>query len=411
VNRTEIISVLKEMPSEGSAQYQKALQVAATFPAEYQRMGLIHALAEPLTKVLSTSQPEFADGRGFMVHQPNSAYRFAASEAAVELVERVMAGENPEAALDWLERVLLTQRASGLSIMALLGVAADQRIDLGRGIEIVPLTDLPQSPERDSLLTPGRLARLHLGPWAVIKPPRVALAVKGTVEPFLTKQGEPHTPTDPFRYHNLLEDARLALSCIGPCAPLQAGSWFQYDDPDLQAAAAHGGIATTLHEIGPAWFAPEVMISTTDARELVSGFLALSGTPRARLRVSLQRLNQSLRRLLAGDKAMELSIALEALLAEGIGENTYKVGLRAALVAGGDHQQRVQNRAIVSAVYALRSAVVHKGLAPDAVKVKGRGRVASTTVVGEAAVVTATVIRRVISGGKLPDWYDLELQK
>jgi len=167
---------------------------------------------------------------------------------------------------------------------------------------------------------------------------------------------------------------------------------------------------TALHDITPAWFIPEVMISPVDAREVVSGFLAVDGTLRARLRVSLQRLNQSIRRLSAGDKAMELSIALEALLAEGATENTYKVGLRAALLAGGDHQQRVQNRATVSAVYELRSAVVHKGLAPDTVKVKRKGHIASTTVVGEAAAVTATVIRRVISARTLPDWYDLELQ-
>ena len=100
---------------------------------------------------------------------------------------------------------------------------------------------------------------------------------------------------------------------------------------------------------------------------------------------------------------MEPSIALEAALAEGATENTYKVGLRAALLAGGDHQQRVQNRATVSAVYALRSAVVHEGVAPETVKAEGKGYTASTTVVGEAAAVTATVTRRVISAGKLPD--------
>jgi len=60
-------------------------------------------------------------------------------------------------------------------------------------------------------------------------------------------------------------------------------------------------------------------------------------------------------------------------------------------------------------VYELRSAVVHKGLAPDTVKVKRKGLIASTRVVGEAAGVTATVIRQVISAGKPPDWYDPEL--
>ena len=275
MNRAEIISALKELPPEGSALYQKALQVAAAFPEEFRRVGLIHALAEPLAKVLSASQPEFREGKGFMVHQPMSAHSFGASEAAVVLVERVTAGQSPEAAVDWLEEVLRTERASGLSIMALLGVAATQRMGLGGGIEIVPLADLTQSPERDSLLAPGRLAALHLGPWTVINPPRVALTVQGTVEPFLTKHGEPHSPADPHRYHNLLEDARLALSCVGPCAPLQAGSWFQYDDPDLQAGAMYGGVTTTLHEISPAWFAPEAMISPTGAREVVSSFSVL----------------------------------------------------------------------------------------------------------------------------------------
>jgi hypothetical protein len=121
-------------------------------------------------------------------------------------------------------------------------------------------------------------------------------------------------------------------------------------------------------------------------------------------------LNQAIRRLRSGDRALELAIVLESLLADGPGENTYKVGLRTALLIGGDEDTRLANRAVVGALYTLRSQLVHDGKVSDKVKVVRRGKVNTSQVVSEAVRISAQVIREVLDRGEIPDWYLLEVK-
>ena len=411
VNRAEIIPALRELPGDDSELFKKAQAEAAKVPPDVRTVVVTLRLAAPIEAVL-TKQPEFAGENGFRIHGPNYNHSFRASEAAPIMVERIRAGASPEAVVDWLEKVLKTERAEGLSVMALWGVTTDGRVELGQGIALIPFNQVPASPERDYLLAPERFSPFTF-PFSRSRAPTVALLVRGIVKPFITKSNEPYDPpADPFKYRNLLDDARLALTCIGPSAPLEAGSWFQLDDPDLQAAGAHGGVMGTLHEIPGSGFEPETEITSEDAGAIVSGFLGLKDASRAKVRVSLERLNQAMRRRLPGDKALELSIALEALLTaedEQPGEHTYKVGLRASLLVGADAGQRVANRAIVAAVYRLRSAVMHRGTAPESIGVRGQGHLPSSKVVELGASVVSKAIQRVIVDGRLPDWYDLEV--
>ena len=405
----EIIATLSEIMQEDSEHYRRAQQTASRAPMDFREVLLMHALAKPLGEVLS-KQPEFAAG-GFMIHQPNGGSGFHASEAATALLRRARKGENPQRAVEWLTKVITTERANVLCVMALWGVSVNDRVQLGQGVELVPLEQVPPSRQRDRVLGPVEFTDIQFAaPW-MWKPPKAGLAVTACVDPFITKattdEGSP--AKDQLRYHNLLDDVRLGLTCVGPCAPLQAASWFQYEDPDLEDAAVYKGTSGTLHEILPSGFEPEVSINTADAQAVISAFLALSGKTLARVRVSLERLNQALRRRAAGDYALELSIALEALLAEGQGENAYKVALRAGLLSADDAERRAESRGIIGAVYSLRSALVHNGRAPEMVKVRGKGQLPATDIVQQGASITATVIREVIRRGEIPNWYALEL--
>lgn len=411
MNRVEIVSALRELPGDDSELYRKAQAEASEAPPAVREVVVTLKLAAPVEAVLS-KQPEFAGENGFKIHGPNYTHSFRSSEAGPIMVDKIRAGASPEAVIDWLEKVLRAERAEGLSVMALWGITTEARIELGHGIALIPFNQLPESSQRDYLLTPRRSGAFGFS-FPRSQPPTVALTVPEIVEPFITRSLErSDPPTDPFKTRNLLEDARLALTSLGPSAPLEAGSWFQHDDPDLRAAAAYGGIMTTMHEIPGSGFEPDTAIAPADARQVVSGFLALKDASRAKVRVSLERLNQAMRRRAPGDKALELSIALEALLTAGDeqpGEHTYKVGLRASLLVGVDVKQRVENRAIVAAVYRLRSAVMHRGTAPESMHVRGQGDLASSELVGSGASVAASAIRRVLCEGNLPNWYDLEV--
>lgn len=409
---TTIITALREILREDSEHYCKAQQSASQAPADFREALFIQDLAKPLAEVLS-KQPEFAAG-GFMVHHPDGgASGFQTSRAATALLRRVRKGENPQKAVEWLDKVITTERADVLCVMALWGVSVNERVQLGRSVDLVPLEQLPPSQYKERLLSPVDLEVIKFAfaaPW-MLNRPKVALTVSDCVDPFITKvkADDGSSTNEPLRYHDLLDDVRLALTCVGPCAPLQAVSWFQYADADFEEAIHHW-TSSTVHEIPPSGFEPEVTINAADARAVLAGFFALSGQPLARVRVSLQRLNQALRRRAVGDCALELSIALEALLSDGSqGEHTYKVALRAALLSGGDLERRAESRAIIHAVYGLRSALVHRGTAPEMVKVRSKGQLPAKEVVKQGASITATVIREVIRRGEIPDWNALEL--
>jgi hypothetical protein len=206
-----------------------------------------------------------------------------------------------------------------------------------------------------------------------------------------------------------LELARLALSAIGPSSPMFAGMWFVFDDPDFQFVA-RSGLRGIIHEIIPSQFTRDVQIDPGVAADVVSRFLKLDTTDRERVRLALDRLNLAVRRHRVAEQALELGIALETLLTDdNPGENTFKLGLRAALLAGPDLAGRTRRRAIVGALYRLRSAVSHSGTIPSDVRVVGVGKMATADVMSEALSVVAETIRAVIVRSAIPEWYAFEL--
>ena len=106
---------------------------------------------------------------------------------------------------------------------------------------------------------------------------------------------------------------------------------------------------------------------------------------------------------------MELAIALDALLGDGRGELRWKVGLRAARLYDGPHKDKLECRAIITAIYDLRSAVVHNGKAPREVLVRNRGKMAVPNLVEQGVQFAGRVIEAAISRGELPDWFEAEL--
>ena len=108
---------------------------------------------------------------------------------------------------------------------------------------------------------------------------------------------------------------------FGPCAPLQACSWFNFQNQDIVDAQIGIGRSTSHIEIMPIRIPQQPVLDSDLTSSLVSNYLSLEGSIRQRLRVSLGRLNQGMRRFRPGDQAMEIAIALEAaelLKKEGI---------------------------------------------------------------------------------------------
>ena len=147
------------------------------------------------------------------------------------------------------------------------------------------------------------------------------------------------------------------------------------------------------------------------AADLVKAYVKLASTPtlKNRVQTAMERLHQALVRRSPADKALELAIALETLLVASPGEHTFKIALRAALLTAENLEERSRNRAIIEAVYGMRSALMHSGEAPTECKVRGYGRKPAVEVAAEATTITALIIRRVLTEGRLPDWRTVEL--
>ncbi|WP_059763593.1 hypothetical protein [Burkholderia ubonensis] len=77
-------------------------------------------------------------------------------------------------------------------------------------------------------------------------------------------------------------------------------------------------------------------IDSDAALKLVKNFFALDEHSKKRVRLALKRLNASQRRQSVGDMALELAIAFESLLGDGVPtEMTNKIATRSARLLGG----------------------------------------------------------------------------
>ena len=93
----------------------------------------------------------------------------------------------------------------------------------------------------------------------------------------------------------------------------------------------------------------------------------------------------------------------------GSNEITYRLALRSALLVADGHEARQRMRAVVTALYEVRSGLIDNGAMPLKVKVKPGGKVNSTELVEEATLACRDTLRTVLFRGELPDWDLLEI--
>jgi hypothetical protein len=411
VDKDELIRALRDSLAPASENYSQAAEKTKSLGLD--ETFFIRSIAEPIAAALS-AHPPFDGGAGFLVESDSGYTGFYAGEAARVLSRKVLAGETPKQAVAWLEKVLSADEARGRCILSIFGVEIASPVDLGQEVTLLPFQSLPESSTKAWLshppgasISPGYLLT-HAGS------PRAALMTTHTVRPLLhpTKKGEPPKLADPFRARSLLDDARLALTLVGPSSPAPGGYWFEFEDRDLSDSRHYGGVllSNDLEEVTPFAFSSPTTLDPEDARRVASTFLALDEPLRSKLRLALRRLNQAIRRPPHGDRALDLAISLESLLGDrSPGETTYKLALRAALVLDVPLERRREVRGIVDALYDLRSRLAHDGYLPPEKKVKAGEKQLAPMVIDTATTITTEVLRAILHLGSIPDWFEFEL--
>jgi hypothetical protein len=230
-------------------------------------------------------------------------------------------------------------------------------------VSIVPIGDLPDSQQKNWLLNlPARdeifMSSLN---WM---PPSSALVVSYRVEPFIHDPAQTgQLREDATAIHSLIADVTLALTLVGPRAPIQAAHWFILDDPDLEEASLLRGSRGHSHiEILPFRDGNYPPLDPIEAPQIVQGYLALETQTKNKVRVALERLGQAQNRRSLGDRAVELSIALETLMGDNATtEMTHKIKVRSVRLIGGSDEVRKKNSAVMNKAYSIRSSLVHTG--------------------------------------------------
>ena len=344
-----------------------------------------------------------------MINCASGKSGFQSQFVAPVLVGEARRRKSAKAAITWLAKVLGTDSGKGLVIQTLWGISPTRRIPLWEDVDLLPFESLPPSRQKERFTnTDWPLSTRTPTPLFTQEPPTAALIAKMEVRPFLIDalQKENSTDNSSAQVHPPLDDIRLCLALEGPSIIIPGPGWFQYVDPDLEAALIAVSSNYNHQEIVPFFHIftdpPE---PTTGVQAVVEAYMALESEDiKKKIRIALERLQQALIRSDPAERVLEISIALEALLGGSPGANTFKIPYRAAMLVSDNVEERIANRAIIKAAYSIRSALVHTGHSSHTKVGEGQEEVASN-----AATITALVIKRIIMRGGLPEWNRFEL--
>jgi Apea-like HEPN len=358
---------------------------------------------ENLQKVLA-DQPEFAGN--LMLSMAGNGWVSCLLAVPSALLTKAES-EGFDKAIEWLLNLLAMQNAQTLRILPIWGLEVRETTVLHGEIRLVPISALPDSPTLHSLL--NRLPGLS-DPTIRWSPPTAALTVTSSVAPILI-QSEETGAFSPFdtEAHELLHDVRKCLTLSGPVRLVSFEEWTQFVDDDLLFLMSSSPMTLRSTEIQPRSIQPLGAFDVAAAKEAVASYIQMSGPLKPIVRMAIDRFDRALRRHDPGDAAVEMSTALESVLGDGSGELVWKVSLRASIIAGGSTEHRKRVRAIVYALYALRSTVVHTGMSPTSSKVKGGPPMTAGELTNEGFNVVSEILRAALKLDTMPDWFEAEI--
>jgi len=262
----------------------------------------------------------------------------------------------PERALDRLQSFVQENSVPLQRVGALWGLHPASPVPLTDSLTLVALAELEPSDAQTALMS-SDVGGAHT---FRLPKPRAALVHKFLHRPVYRRAGDP-APVFTWDDKYFISDLALVLVLLADAPVLCVAEWYQ-TLPSVPVLGAGFGWGASL---GEPRITQEILPRVYDADRAsrhVRAFLALEPAERHRLLVALRRLNLAWLRERPSDIALEVGIALEALLTEPGDPNdsiSYRLQIRAAVLLGGSAPERDAIAAQVSRLYALRSAAVH----------------------------------------------------
>ena len=306
-----------------------------------------------------------------LLHDAEHGQAFAASRFFVSCDESTL----PHVIAHWLVRrsveVGADQAITELSkysassdfvareVLVLDGVTVNATTTLREDIELTPIGDLHPSSHQERSMGGGE--------WSLDRK-RVAL-VRSFSHPIIEVAENEHPPRDliDLQDHQLLRDFARVMSLLPDVAPATVSRWWEHD-PSIPSdnTTSGAGVSSGFQKM----FHPKELDSPALAqvKEWMNLLEQVPKELRATLRVVLDRLNASKRRGNTVDRAIELGVAMEALLLRFSGEDrselSFRLSTRAAWILGTSAESRRETYDLFRMLYDARSRAVHNGALP-----------------------------------------------
>jgi hypothetical protein len=311
----------------------------------------------------------------------------------------------PTKATRRLRTLLAKKKAPGFHVEVFAGMEVKSRTRLAHRIELLPFDQLPDSIQKNRLID----HRFNYMEFGFMHAPSAALIMRTSVSPLYCEAGSMPQLNSMGLRRDIFDATRLCLSLNGPQALVRLNSWYQYDDELLNLVSGAGGMSYPFAPYQANFNIPKPRdFDPKRAQRVTKSYFRLSKSVQEIAKRAMDRLDKAMCDRLPGDAAIDLSIALEVLTTEpgAQGEHTWKVGLRSALLLGGNLEEQQNARRRVKEIYDYRSKVVHEG------HIVAKKLGAATLAVKEGTLLCARIIERVVERGQLPkDWSKFELSR
>lgn len=247
---------------------------------------------------------------------------------------------------------LRTNKIRATAVLGVSGVSVVNEVKLGPDVIVRRMESLPPFYQRGAALCqPGAMP-----PSRSIVP--TAITTDFDFGPVIYFPSERPASPSIREAQDKVEEAMLLMSVLG-AYPNVRMFWVQPQDLLFSSGLGAGwqiGAESLLQH--------EARLEEREACELGNAYFALDETVRTKyLRIPLDRLNRAGRERDPTDRAIDLGIALEALLLheQKEGELSFRLAMRGAWLVGSSAKQREQAFNLLRSLYNLRSTAVHSG--------------------------------------------------
>lgn len=365
---------------------------------------------EKLLSVLK-ADPELGPFGGKIMNDGDGGGKTSFASLAQWLLIGV-ADQGIENTVDRLETYLNLPGSPAYEILAISGIATLAPITLSDRLALIPASRIPSGRLKDEFTKFEKLLKESplCSNLAGVPLMHSALIRRIEIRPKFFSDGE--TEKKGGTDGSELREACLFFTLIQGSAPIAVSHWIQFEEW-IPCAHLSPGRPIPLDR-APHLLDTPVYIESNKAVEIYHGLARLDQKTKQGLKVSLERLNQSRRRRNSVDKAIDLGIALEALLLkERKHDDPLALPFRlhgAWLLgqhAGWDERRKLLN--LFYDLYECRSKAVHQGrLEPQPEKYKSKRGPDDILALGDELCVK--IIQEVIKGRRFPtshEWNDL----